>query len=338
MLAEIRYSIRHLWKSPGFSLAAILTIALGIGASTAVFTVVDSVLLKPLSYRDSGTLVVIWERVKFLASRSAPYTGPNPRHEALWKDRSSAFSSLCLLGVGTRGVSLGMDHPHLVGSIRAQPNFLSLLEVTPFLGRDFVPGDAVKGHDQVAILAYSMWQSLFHGDPKVIGKSVRIAGAPYEIIGVLPKEFLFPKRNVLSSFPSTQSVAAAPPIEIVMPAAIDPNEFGWNSDYGNWIALGRLNPGVSVRQAESQLNIIQRQIVNEMSAGERDSSPDALLAYVQPMQDAMVGNSRRGLWMLMAAVIGLMLIACVNLANAQLGRAVSRQHEASVRSALGASR
>jgi predicted permease len=337
VLTEIRYSIRHLWKSPGFSVAAILTIALSIGASTAVFTVVDSVLLKPLSYRDSGALVVIWERVKFLASRSAPYVGPNPRHEALWKDRSSAFSGLCLLGVGSRGVSLGTDHPHLVGSVRAQPNFLSVLEVTPFLGRDFVPGDAVKGHDQVAILAYSMWQSLFHGDPKVIGKSVRIADAPYEIVGVLPKEFLFPKRNVLNSFPSGQSVAAAPPIEIVMPAAIDPNEYDWNGDYGNWIAMGRLKPGVSVSQAESQLNVIQRQIVNEMSAG-RDTDPDTLVSYVQPMQDAMVGNSRRGLWMLMAAVIGLMLIACVNLANAQLGRAVSRQHEAAVRSALGASK
>jgi predicted permease len=123
----------------------------------------------------------------------------------------------------------------------------------------------------------------------------------------------------------------------VTPLAIDPNKYGWNSDYGNWIALGRLNSGVSVRQAESELNIIQRQIVAHMPAGEQAGGSDTLLAYVQPMQTAMVGDWRGGLWMLMAAVMGLLLIACVNLANAQLGRAVSREREAAVRSALGAS-
>src|SRR5581483_3186203 len=110
-------------------------------------------------------------------------------------------------------------------------------------------------------------------------------------------------------FPSKQSAGASPLIEIVTPLVINPNnQYGWNSDYGNLIALGRLKPGVTVGQAEAQLNIIQQQIVNEMPADQRDSSPNALLAYVQPMQDAMVGSSRRGLWMLMAAVIALLLI------------------------------
>ncbi len=336
-LRELKYSLRNLWKARGFALTAILTLALGIGASTAVFTVVDSVILKPLSYRDSGQLVVIWEKVRFLANEATPYVGPNPRHEGIWKERNSVFSDLCLLGVGTRGVSLGVDHPHLVGSIRAQPNFLKLLEVSPLMGRNFVPSDAIKGHDQVGIIAYSMWQTLFHGDPNVIGRSLRVADARYEVIGVLPKDFQFPKRNVLSSLSSKQSVTTTPPIEIVTPLAINTNDYGWNSDYGNWIALGRLRRGISVRQAQAQLNIIQHQIVDQMPAGARDNSPDSLLAYVQPMQDAMVESSRRGLWMLMAAVIGLMLIACVNLANAQLGRAVSREREAAVRSALGAS-
>lgn len=99
LFAEIRHSLRNLWKAPGFALTAILTLALGIGASTAVFTVVDSVILKPLSYRDSGKLVVVWEKVKFLATIANPYTGPNPRHEAFWKERSSAFSDLCLIGL-----------------------------------------------------------------------------------------------------------------------------------------------------------------------------------------------------------------------------------------------
>src|SRR5581483_6538868 len=144
---ELRYSLRNLSKAPGFALTAILTLALGIGASTAVFTVVDSVILKPLSYRDSGKLVVIWERVKFLGKG---YTGANARHESIWKERSTAFSGICLLGVGTRGVSFGIDHPHLVGSLRAQPNFLDILQVTPFMGRNFAASDAIDGHDKVA--------------------------------------------------------------------------------------------------------------------------------------------------------------------------------------------
>ena len=336
LLRELRYSLRNLWKSPGFSLTAILTLALGIGAGTAVFSVIDSVILKPLSYRDSGKLVVVWERVKFLG---AAYTGANARHEHIWKERNSVFSDLCLLGVGTRSVSFGTDHPQVIGSLRAQPDFLNILQVMPFMGRNFVASDAIDGHDKVAIITYSMWQSFFQGDPNVIGRTVRMNDTPYEIIGVLPKDFQFPKRNVLNSFPSKQSVGTSPPIEIVTPLVINPdNQYGWNSDYGNLVALGRLKPGVTVGQAEAQINIIQQQIVNEMPADQRDNSPGALLSYVQPMQDAMVGSSRRGLWMLMAAVIALLLIACVNLANAQLGRAVARQREAAVRSALGASK
>ena len=337
LLRELRYAIRNLTKAPGFAVTAILTLALAIGASTAVFTVVDSVILKPLGYRHSGRLVVIWERVKFLATSAVPYTGANPRHEDYWKQRSRAFSDMCLLGVGTRGVSLGVDHPHLVGSIRAEPNFLNVLEVTPFIGRNFTPYDAVKGRDTVAIITYSMWQQLFHADPNVIGRSLRVSGISYQVIGVLPKDFRFPKRSVLSSFPSKQGVATAPEVQILMPVAVNAADYGWDSDFGNWIALGRLKAGVSVQQAQSQLDIILRQMIDELARGQ-NLPPDALLAYVQPLQDAMVGSTRQGLWMLMAAVIAVLLIACVNLANAQLARAVSREREAAVRSALGASK
>ncbi len=336
LLRELLYSCRNLWKAPAFAITAILTLAIGIGASTAVFTVVDSVILKPLNYRDSGKLVVLWERVKFLASESSPYVGANPRHEAYWHDHNSAFSDICLLSVGTRGVSLAADHPHLVGNIRAQANFLNVLGVSPAMGRNFVPGDDVQGHDTVVIITYSMWQNLFHGDPHVLGKTLRIADVPYQVIGVLPQDFQFPKRNVLSSLPAKQSVASAPPVEIVTPAVVNPYKFGWNSDYGNWLTIARLKPGISMRQAESQMNILQREIVDQMPASERSIGNDTLAAYVQPMQDAIVDKSRSGLWMLMAAVIGLMLIACVNLANTQLSRAVSREREAGIRSALGA--
>jgi predicted permease len=336
VLSELRYALRNLLKVPAFALTAILTLALGIGASTAVFTIVDSVILRPLSYRDSGRLVVLWEKVRFLANSSTPYIGPNPRHEAYWRNHNKAFQDICLFSTRTRGVSLGVDHPRFVGGIQAQTNFLNVLAVSPARGRNFVAGDAVKGHDTVAIITYSLWQSLFHGDPQVLGRTIHVGDLPYEVIGVLPKDFLFPKRNVLTSAVSKQGVATAPPLEIVTPAVINPDDFGWNSDYGNWIALARLKQGVSVRQAQAQLSILQQHIVDQMPADQRSKDPDSLLAFVQPLQDAMVEKSRRALWMLMAAVVGIMVIACVNLANAQLGRAILREREIGIRSALGA--
>ncbi len=163
---------------------------------------------------------------------------------------------------------------------------------------------------------------------------------PKQIIGVLPESFHFPKRDVLSAFPTGQkSYSEVPETEMLMPTAVDLNDMSWNGDYGNWIALGRLKPGVSIQRAETELNTIQDEVIREMPADARPRNPrGALASFVQPMQEAMVGNSQRSLWLLMAAVIALMLIACVNLANAQLGRAVLRENEAAVRSALGASK
>src|SRR5581483_8688241 len=292
LLRELTYSARNLLRAPAFAVTAILTLALGVGAATAVFTAVDSVILKPLSYRESGQLVIIWEKINFLATAATPYTGANPRHEAFWADHAGAFSGLCLLNVGTRGVSIGVDHPQLVGSLSAQANLLDILKVKPFIGRNFVASDDVAGHDKIAIIAYSLWQSLFHGDPKVVGRTLHIASTPYQIVGVLPNGFQFPKRSVLSSFPSQQATTTAPPVEVLLPVAINPDDYGWNSDYGNWLALARLKPGVSVSQAESEINILQKEIVDLMPAGRRERGRDPLLAFVQPMQDAMVGNSR----------------------------------------------
>jgi len=336
---EIRFALRRLRKAPAFTITALLTLALGIGASTAMFTVVDSILLKPLAYRNSGQLVVAWERVKFL-DNIAPYMGPNPRHEAMWAQRTNAFTGLTLVGEATDGVSIGSGHPRVVGTVRAYPNLLDVLGVTPILGRGFRPEDGTPGHDHIALLTYGLWQSLFNGDPNVIGRTVHVAAVSEEIVGVLPQSFHFPKRDVLSAFPTGQkSYTGVSETELLMPAVIDLKDVSWlGGDYGNWIALGRLKPGVSIQRAESELNTIEDELVREAPASERPRDPHGALAtYVQPMQEAMVGDSRRSLWLLMAAVITLMLIACVNLANAQLGRAVLRENEAAVHSALGAS-
>ncbi len=194
----------------------------------------------------------------------------------------------------------------------------------------------MKGHENVAILTYTLWQSVFHGDAEVVGKTVRLADTPREIIGVLPPTFHFPNRNALRAFRSKQSSNNVPEPAVFLPEVLDLNHISWNGDYGNRIVLARLNPGVSIAEAEAQLVSIQAQVIQEMPAGQRFPRANMLSASVQPLQEAVVGESKTGLWLLMAAVGGLMLIACVNLANAQLGRTFSRHREAAVRSAIGA--
>ncbi len=336
ILQDIRYGLRQLRKSPSFTVTAILTLAFGIGATTALFSIVDGVLLKPLAYRDSGRLVVVWERVRFL-EKLFPYTGANARHEDIWRRQSNAFSDMTLLQQNSTGVSFSSaDHPRLVGKIVALPNLLSILGVQPTLGRDFLPEEAVAGREKVAIISHRLWQSLFDGDTAVIGKSVLIAGNPYQIVGVLPQEFYFPKANELSSSPVARQV---PDSEIITPLAIDPaRNFGWNSDYGNYVALGRLKPGISIAQATDNINTVDDYIAHQIPPDQIDgSTKGALTTYIQPMKEVLVGHTAGRLWLLMAAVLSVLLIACINLANAQLARFVRRDREAAVRSALGAS-
>ncbi len=332
MLQEFSFALRRLRKSPGFTVLAFLTLTLGIGVTTAVFTLVDSVILQPLAYRNSGQLVVAWERVKFLGP-SFHYTGPSPRHAEIWQQRATTFSSLSLARHGATGFTLGHEHPRLTGVLIATPNLLDTLGIAPVLGRSLRQDDAVKGRDKVALITFDLWRSAFSSHPDVIGKTIRLSDTPLTVVGVLPPQFQFP-----SVFGASRSRNTTIATQVLTPAVINHDHgFGWNSDYGNWTAIGRLKPGVTVRQAQAQLDSLQQEIVREMPPSQRDDSPNSLLAYVQPLQEAVVGESRKGLWLLLAAVGGLMLIACVNLANAQLGRAISRERETAVRSALGAS-
>src|SRR5579883_2594118 len=333
---ELRHAARTLRKSPGFAATAFLTLALAIGAATAVFTVVDSVLLKPLAFQESGRLVACWERVRSLRDDA---TGPNPRHVEIWRQRATGFSGLTYLQYAAMGLSLGAEHPRLINGVTALPNFFDVLRVHALLGRTFSPEDGIPGHDNVAVLSYPLWQDLFQGDPAAIGAAIRLGdGVSRQVVGVLPADFHFPSGSVLRSFRRAgQSVSAAPEPALYLPAALDVTKFEWNGNYGNWITLGRLNPGVTLAQASAQLDTIQAQIVAD-PAWHADRRPGVLGAWVQPMQEAVVGDSRTALLLLMASVLGLMLIACLNLANAQLSRALARSRESAVRAALGAAR
>jgi predicted permease len=213
-----------------------------------------------------------------------------------------------------------------------------VLQTHALLGRTFIQEDGVKGKDKVAVLTYALWQELFHGDSGALGATIRLDDVSRQVVGILPPDFHFPSGTVLRAFRNgNQAASPAPDPEIFFPAALDVTQFEWNGNYGNWVTLGRLNPGVTLDQATAQLNTIQAQIL-AAPAYRGDRRPGALGAWVQPMHEALVADFRTVLWLLMASVMGLMLIACLNLANAQVGRALARNRESAVRTALGAAR
>ncbi|MGA7314842.1 MAG: ABC transporter permease [Silvibacterium sp.] len=333
MLQDLRYAMRQLRKRPGFTVTAILTLALGIGATTAVFSLVYLILLRPLPYQRSGRLVAIWEEVKYLGA-DRPYVEANARHEQYWKQRATSFSDITLLRQGTAGVAQTNEHPRIVGVVLGYTNLFSILGVQPELGRAFLPEEGITGHDHVAIITHDLWQRTFAADPNVLGKSLRLNGTPLQIVGVLPESFHFPKGNVLSSQRSEHG--SWPAIGVFVPLIVDQNQVSFDGDF-NFIALGRLKDGVSLQQATNQLNAIDAAILQDYAAAAKTKvEPNDLRTYLQPLHEAVVGSITTMLWLLLASVGAVLLIACVNLANLQLARAISREKELSVRTALGA--
>lgn len=334
VFGELRLAFRNILRAPGFALTVVLTLALGIAASTAVFSIVDSVLLKPLTYRDSQQLVAAWEHIDFLLG--ADPLGPNPRHVDVWSQRSTAFDGFTVFGQGVAGLGTTDSHPRMAGIVSSATNLFDVLGTRPALGRLFLPQDGVEGKQNVAVLTHATWQTVFNGDPAVIGKSIRLDEQPREIIGVLPANFHFPSPNSLRSLPSRQPRSGPPEPAVFLPFVLNYANMSWNGNYANSVTIGRLKPGHSIAEATAQLNAISGQIETEHFPRRKNGSNRSIRVSLQPMQEAITGGSSASLWMLMAAVLGLMLIACLNLANAQLGRGLARARDAALRTALGA--
>jgi predicted permease len=332
---DLRFAARSLRQAPGFSLTAILTLTLGIGASTAIFSVVDSVLLKPLAFRESSRLVAVWEKIPFFSPDSM---GPNVRHADVFARYSQSISGLARYSQGSAGLGWTAERPASVGVVAATPNIFKLLEVRPMIGAAFDPEHEVQGRDSVILLSHGIWQSLFQADPHILGKKVMLGDRPRTVIGVLPAHLRFPNRNELASYHKNQLQTTAPPPDAFVPLVNDLASKGWQGEFGNQVAIARLRPGVTVTQAQAELNSLLPIITKNMPAASELAKPGALLVHVQPMKDALVSKSAEALWFLLAAVLGLMLIACVNLANAQWARGMARMREAGVRGALGAPR
>jgi putative ABC transport system permease protein len=320
-LQDIRYGIRALRKHPAYSAVATATLAIGIGAGTAVFSVVGAVLLRPLPYRNPGQLVRIFETNPL---RRWTRNIAAPANWADWQVRNKSFTGIAAYeqfsnnGSGATDMFLtGFGEPQGLKNLGVSGNFFDVLGAVPLLGRTFTEDEQYDGKARVAILSYGLWQSAFGGDPHIVGKTITLSGRGYDVVGVMPRAFFFPGRDV----------------QLWTPFGYTPKRIA-DSRRPHWLGVvARLKPGVGLEQAREDMSGIARQL--------EQLYPDTntqMGVHLEPLHDSFASESRTALLMLSAAVGLLFLIVCANIANLQLGRAVSRGRELSIRRALGAGR